>query len=122
MFKFKGIESAQNGFIVFCSVMILLLGSVAIYSLAEKEVSLANSDKTETLCRIEEKTTQRELVGKIYVQKYYLYVAIDGEDNGEMHKVQVPADVYQTAEIGKHIKCVVYFNDDGIIDVQIWNP
>ena len=62
------------------------------------------------------------MAGKVYLHKYYLHVTIDDDETKEVYRVHVPSSVYNDVEISDGMQCIIYYDEEGIFDIQLWEP
>ena len=120
MFK-KDIFNPLNAVQVMLFVM-FVFALIALGICTEKMVRLANSNEEEVLCVVEDKAIERGFIGKVLTNRHYLYVVIEGDESEEKHKVLVTEEIFTDAEVGNHIKCIIYYDKNDIVDVQAWEP
>lgn len=98
-------------------IMALLIGFCA-YRIVDKEIEKANSKQVEQYCVVEDKYTKSVLIGKVVTRRYVLDVSvIDAEELKD--SVMVSSDVYNQIEKGTEIKCILYYTNDKLVDIEV---
>lgn len=117
-----GDERFEMIFIPLALTICSLLMIMAIIGLTISIITKSNAETTEGYCVVEDKDAYLQKAGNITLYKHCLYVTMDGSSDEELYKVQVSSGVYQDIKIGDTIKCIIFYDDNGICDIQLWEP
>lgn len=119
-------EDFEGRVLIVCLIACLFTMGICVIgftaSIFSEAARFTDYETTEAFCSVIDKSSISGTASKTHTYRYYLHVTIDGDETQEVYKMQVPSAVYRNVETGDDIKCVIYFDDDGIFDIQAWTP
>ena len=81
-------------------------------------IEKTQTEQVEQYCYIDAKYTKTHLINKVATKTYYIDVHVT--DAPELtHSITIPASAYNEIEEGMEVKCILYYTDEKLVDIEI---
>lgn len=97
-------------------VVVLLLSVVILGGIQTLEE--IGTEQVEQFCYVEDKHTDRRLIGKVFTTRHYIDVLVsDAEELRD--SITVTGAFYSKVEVGDEIKCVLFYKNGKLLKIEI---